>query len=332
MKKVFSILLIICSFLMADDLSITFIGNNRGSLIPCQCSIPSGGWSRIATALKTVESPNINVAAGNQFFHHTPIPKEDQIFEQRKADLQASLLSELNFEVINIGQFDLCYGLKALYSLQERYHLNFISCNLMNMHDQLAFPPYHIVSSQGIDIMFIGICYMSNGFNFKIKDPLQALKELHDEGLFDEADLVILLADAPKQILSNFVKDYDGIDIIIGSKDHNPIDLPIIYKKTSLVQLGSLGKYFTTLSIHHNNYRSEWTDLTLLKQSIPTKEMDAGIDKKHQKRIKKNKRLFKNKSLKHPNHYIWNMLFLDDSIKDDNKIKNRVETLLYKKK
>jgi 2',3'-cyclic-nucleotide 2'-phosphodiesterase (5'-nucleotidase family) len=322
MKKFLIIIFIFSSLLVADELSINFTGNNRGLLEPCRCTIPSGGYARISTAIRLSTQAALNIAVGNQFFHHTPMASEDQIFEQKKADLQGALLSELNYKVINIGQFDLCYGLKALHSLQMRHDLNFISANILDMNGHLAFSPTHTIESNGKTILFVGVCYLSDGFNFKIKDPIQALIDLYHDGIFETADLVILLADTPSKMLSDFVEDYDGIDVIIGAKEHAFTEKPLHHGNTAFVQMGSQGKYFSTLKLHFSSNNSDWKDFS--PQKNDTDHSDDGIIKKF---IKKQRA----KKMPNLNFYTWNTLLLDSSIQDDMQIKNRVDKLLQNK-
>jgi len=329
MKKFFVFLLIIVTVALGSELHISFTGNNRGLLAPCGCTIPSGGWARISTALSNMPGSTLHIGAGNHFFHHTPMPKEDQIFEQKKAILQAEIFSELKYDVINVGQYDLCYGLKGLISLKSNFALPIISANILDMNGDLVFPPYKIIRSQNIDIMFIGVCSLSDGFNYRIKDPLLALKELYGEGLFEQADLVILLADAPAVILSDFVKDHSGIDLIVCAKEHAFTGLPVHYKGTALTQLGSQGKYIGDLYLNFDGDATEWKDMSPYRYSIKAAEiaLNSQTDqrKKYLKQLKRSKKILKTEIKNNPRFYQWDMLLLDESVKDDKGIKKRVD-------
>ena len=322
-------MIIISTFALGSELHISFTGNNRGLLTPCGCKIPSGGWPRISTVLDNMPGFALHIGAGNHFFHHTPMPKEDQIFEQKKAAFQAELFSELKYDVINAGQYDLCYGLKVLRSLQSNFDLPIISANILDMNGDLVFTPYKIIRSQNIDIMFIGICSLSDGFNYRIKDPLLALEELYREGLFEQADLVILLADAPAVILSDFVKDHSGIDLIVCAKEHAFTGLPVHYKGTALTQLGSQGKYIGDLYLNFDGNATEWKDISPYRYSIKAAEiaLNSKTDhrKKYLKQLKRSRKILKTEIKNNPSYYQWDMLLLDRSVKDDREIKKRVD-------
>lgn len=328
MKK---LLLLICIFttVLGADIRIGITGNNRGLLTPCGCVIPSGGWARISTVIRDIRKPDLMFGAGNHFFHHMPSPKDDQIGEQKKAVFQAEMFSEMGYDVINAGQFDLCYGLRFLITLRDKYDLPIVSANILDPNGDLAFPPYKILTLNDLDIMVIGITHMPDGFNYSIKDPLAALEELNSDSSFVNADLVILLADAPAKMLSDHVKDHDGIDIIVGSKEPAYTELPIKYKETVLVQLGSLGKYFGTLNLQWKENISDWFDLSPYLYAVEAIKTDlkdpVNSEKSLKRKLKNQKKKLRKKEKQYPNNLNWNVIRMDDTIKDDPKIKERIE-------
>jgi len=317
--------------LYASELNIGFTGNNRGLLTPCGCKIPSGGWARISTLKKQLDEPLLMVAAGNHFFHHTPMPKEDQIFQQKKAHFQADMFNKLEYDVINAGEFDLCYGLNVLTSMQETFELPIISANILDMDGERVFPEYKIIEHDGMNIMFIGLCQLDDGFNYKIADPLQTLFDMHEKGLFEQADLVILLADATAKILSDFVKECEGIDIIIAAKEHAYTDLPIHYKKTALIQMGSQGKHFGILDLHFKKVKAEWADITPQRfklESVKTHIKESTYEKRsYRRKLKKAGKNIKSFEKEHPLYYGLKMIQMDESVKDDPTIKETISKL-----
>lgn len=335
MKRLVIIMISLMALLQANDLNLCFTGNNRGLLGPCGCKIPAGGYGRIATAAKMIKGEYIQIGTGNHFFHHTPIVGEDQFFEQKKADFQAGLMSKLNYKVVNVGQFDLCYGINPLLQIHDKHRLDLISANLTDKNGIQVFPSYKIIEQKGLKIMFIGICLLSDGFNFKIKDPLKRLVELKEEGIFEKADLVILLADAPAFILSDFAKKYSGIDLIIASKDHRFTSLPFQYESTALVELGSQGKYMGILKLHYKDLKKEWKDISVYDYYVKSSESklhDSKSNKKrNQRQLKSHSKKLRSIKKDHPEHYTWEMLFLDDSIGDNITIKDQIEIFSEKK-
>lgn len=331
-KKLILLFFISINIGFTADISIAVTGNNRGTLTPCGCKIPSGGWARIKTLSDQIRGPQIRVAAGNQFFHHTPIPKEDQIFEQKKAVFQAGLFAELNYDVINVGQFDLCYGLKVLRSYEKTYALPLISANLRDMNGDPAFPPYKIIERNGIKIMFVGICTLTDGFNYTVDDPMKTLVLLYENEVFEQADFVVLLADAPSKLLAEFAREFDGIDMIIASKDYTYTGLPIHYRNTGLVQMGSQGKYFGILRLHYLDTSISWEDISPIRHQIRSLENmnndEPDQSKKKQQLLKQRRKQLKKLERGKKSYYDWDMILMDASIKDDPIIKERVEAYM----
>ena len=332
MKKILNLIITI-SFIgilaFAGELNIGISGNNRGLLTPCGCKVPSGGWARISTTKAEMKDPKLMIGAGNHFFHHTPMPKEDQIFEQQKAVFQAKMFKELGYDVINIGQFDLCYGIKVLKSMQEAYSLPFISANVQDKDGDPVFPPYKIFEHDGASIMFVGITDLSDAFNYTIADPLKTLTQLYENGTFEKADLVILLADASAKFLSGFVKEYEGIDMIIAAREHTYTELPIHYRKTALIQMGSQGKHFGIIDLHFNNDIDSWKDMTPLR--FQTRSFQVAVNEnvnhksKYKRQLRRAKKHYKQVSVENPNHFGLEMTLLDESVKDSLEVRKPVE-------
>lgn len=330
MKKTVLLTIIFLCFhaAWALDISIFFSGNNRGSLVPCGCVVPSGGWPRIGTVLEKADAAAVRIAAGNHFFSHVPTPRDDQILDQNKALLQAALFSEYHFDVINVGEYDLCYGLRFLQNAGSTHVLPFVSANVRDADGYAPFPPYRIVSRKGIEIAFIGICEPQNGFNYSAVNPVPVLKKLLEEGIAEEADFVILLADSPpSRTLTEFLKSTPGIDLAVCARDPLSTEVPLHYGTTALAQMGSQGKYLGILDLEYGAKKTDWMDISPYDRVVrkAEKSLPYAEDRKAaEKQLKKQRMNLLNLSKKHPDRYLWKMLFLDGNIMDDPAIKTRV--------
>ncbi|MBN2781248.1 MAG: hypothetical protein JXR21_04725 [Candidatus Marinimicrobia bacterium] len=330
MKKIVLLAVIFLSFLTvaAQDISVFVTGNNRGSLVPCGCVVPGGGWARIGAVLEKADAAAVRVAAGNHFFSHVPTPGDDQILDQNKALLQAALFSEYHFDVINVGEYDLCYGLRFLQNAASARDLPFVSANVRDADGYAPFPPYCIVSRKGIDLAFIGISEAQNGFNYSVVDPVPVLKQLLHGGITEEADFIMLLADSPpSRTLTEFLKSTPGIDLVVCARDPLTTEVPLHYGTTALVQLGSQGKYLGILDLEYGAKKANWMDISPYDRVVrkAEKSLPYAEDRKAaEKQLKKQRRNLLNLSKKHPDRYLWKMLFLDGNIMDDPAIKARV--------
>jgi hypothetical protein len=333
MKQLLILLIGLCSvFTQAAEVHIAFTGNNRGLLTPCGCIIPSGGWPRIFTAMEYLPEPYLLAGSGNHFFSRVPRSGDDQIFEQRKAVLQAELFSEAGFDVINVGEFDLCYGLRFLQSLETRFDLPFVSANLLDPEGNPAFPPYRILSRAGLDIAFIGICTVPERHNFRVRDPLGSLKQILESGIRDDVDLVVVLADAYSGLLTAFVAETPGIDHVVFSKGPVVTGLPAFYGKTALTQVGAQGKYLSLLTLHIEDLRADREDLSMYAENIraaedalaAVKNESTRVRRPYERELRKQRNTLRRKRNAAANYMIWDLILLDKHIADRPDIKQRV--------
>jgi len=303
---------------------ILFTGNNRGLLGTCACEIPAGGLPRIATLSDSLGKELIRIGCGNQFFSRMPKPYEDQILAQDQARLQAEILSELRFDVINIGEYDLCYGLRFLQSLERDFGLPLISANLRDAEGNSPFPHYRIVSRNGIRIAFTGICTRSDGFNFKVADPLPALTELINLDLHREADFVVLLADASLKGLKPFLDLHPGIDFAVFAKEAYATPLSQATESGSCAHIGFQGQYAGYLQLFSRDPDAFWKDLTaenhrlhFAEKLLNTADTERGALLRQYRRVRNNaKNVLQQESLKAGRYYFWNLISMTQEIRE----------------
>lgn len=326
MKNIVSLflLLLICRGLNAGPIEqgVLFTGNNRGLLLSCACETPAGGLPRIAALRDSLGMAPLLAAGGNQFFARMPKAGDDQILAQKQARLQAQIMKDLHYDVINIGEYDLCYGLRFLQSLEEDLSLPFISVNLRDTEGNLAFPPYRIVVRNGLRIAFTGICSRSDGFNFKVADPFLALQELMREDLHHKADFVILLADAPLSGLKPFLDMYPGIDFAVFARELYATPFTRPAESGSFAHLGFQGQFTGHLQLVFRDPDANWTDLTLQYQNWRSAEsflnassQETTVLQRQYRRVRdKAKSAFRADSKKNPNSYYWNLISMTAEI------------------
>lgn len=310
------ILLLLTPELRSGETRIIFTGNNRGLLGPCACEIPAGGLAKVAALSDSLGGGSILISAGNQLFSGMPGPGDDQIYEQQRALLQAKILNMLQYQVINIGEFDLCYGLSFLQRLEERFGLPFISANLRDTGGKRPFPAYRIIEHDGIKIAYIGICSRDDGFNFRIVDPLLELEFLLSENLLRETDFVVLLADAPLEGMKQFLDTHSGIDFCIFSKQRYATPLPQKSLSGSRVHIGTQGQYTGSLTIVTRSGEGSWTNLsdehysfTLAQKAMLNEDVAEKIPQEQLKRqLNQARRNFQRKTNKSRRYYYWKLI------------------------
>jgi 2',3'-cyclic-nucleotide 2'-phosphodiesterase (5'-nucleotidase family) len=324
--------LLFFSLLLAGEQTLLFSGNNRGLLGPCPCDIPMGGLARMASLQDSLDTETISIGAGNHFFSGMPQPGEDQIAAQQRAHVQAEILSMLNYEVMNVGEFDLSYGLRFLQSLEERYGSPFISANLMDKEGNHPFPPYRIISRNGISVAFIGICSPKEGFNFRVADPRSTLDTLLKEDLHRHADFVVLLADARLEELKRFLDHHPGIDFTVFAKEIFITPLPQKTKSGSRAHLGFQGQFSGILRLRMEDDHSAWTDLSEAHHSMKIAEKqvqnnsteNTTLQRQYRKSHNQSKRRFQQLVRKNKNYYIWEIVQMLPHIPERRDILERI--------
>lgn len=322
------ILLLLPLELQSGETRLIFTGNNRGLLGPCACEIPAGGLARVAALSDSLGSSSMLVSAGNQLFSGMPGPGDDQIYEQQRAVTQAEILSMLQYQIINIGEFDLCYGIRFLQRLEEKFGLPFISANLRDSEGKRPFPSYRIIEDNDIKIAYIGICSGGNGFNFSIVDPLLELEFLLSENLFREADFVVLLADTPLEGLKIFLDQHDGIDFTVFSKQRYATPLPQKSLSGSRVHIGTQGQYTGSLTIVAKSEQGSWTNLsdehylfTLAQDAMQNENAADKLPKEQLKRqLNQTRRNFQRKTKRSHRYYYWELIPMTPDIHERSDI------------
>jgi len=338
----FFLLLLFCRGLHAEtaEQGIIFSGNNRGLLLSCACEIPAGGLPRIATLRDSLGKEPLLAACGNQFFARMPKAGDDQILAQKQARLQAQIMKDLHYDVINIGEYDLCYGLRFLQSLEEDMGLPLISANLRDTEGNPVFPPFRIVIRDGIRIAYIGICSRSDGFNFRVADPLPVLQELLRKDLHREADFVILLADAPLSGLKPFLDKYPGIDFTVFAKELYATPFTRSAESGNYAHLGFQGQFSGYLRLIFRDPDANWKDLTLQYRNWRSAEnllhassQETAVLQRQYRRIRdKAKSACRAESRKSPNYYYWDLISMTMEIPERPDILELIQNLVREDK
>jgi hypothetical protein len=158
--------------------------------------------------------------------------------EQLKGEFLLKALSQLKYDVINLGERDFLPGLQFLMDMKDKYNLPFISANVFQPDGKKqVFPPYVIKELKGFQhgdtfipparIGIFGVMmyrsqltYNEDDPNLVVGDPIEAAKKVVSQ-IKDKCDLIIGLVHIPYAQLTNFVQSIKDIDIIIAG--HDPV-------------------------------------------------------------------------------------------------------------
>jgi 5'-nucleotidase / UDP-sugar diphosphatase len=236
-----------------------------------------GGWSRIATAIKSEKVKRTNstlvLDAGDflmgSLFHMVA----------REEGLELRLLKEMGYDVITLGnhEFDLMpEGLARILTsahqkggMPEIVFSNVLFDKQHSEDDTLEeifnrgfVKRYVIKEMQGIRIGIYGILGKEAAEvspfakPLKFRDPIETsremLKMLKEK---EKVDIVICLSHGGIQTNESLseddrlAKEVPGIDVIISGHTHTKLEKPLIVNKTIIVQAGVFGKHLGVLDI-----------------------------------------------------------------------------------
>ena len=240
MKKF--ILLFFCSFLVGQtEISMVSTSNVFAEYYDCGCpNNPLGGVARKAyflnTAMKGKEP--ILFDAGNMLFDSKEVNPNKLSLEdkQYKAENLIKTMELLGHDVMNIGSNDFKGGLDFLKRITSRTKINFISANLYDKNEELLFPPYHIISSKGMNIGIIGLSEATRNSSVVNKDFVSEGNKNIDQ-IIDSIDILVLLIDVSDENSIDLAKAFPRADYIFlsgvkyrtESKTVQGQDGPLIY-------------------------------------------------------------------------------------------------------
>lgn len=269
MLVVFGLVFSGCNNLEKHSITLLISGNNQGKLTPCGCKIPIGGLARKAAYIQKFQNENIPVilADGGNWLYPN-VGNSDFIRKKLKniATLQAKVYRDLGYDVVNIGTYDLKYGLETLKKFANDYNMPFISANIRDLNDITVFPGHRIVERNGLSIAFIGLCELNdtNGSDYQIADPVKAL-EREISAVVKNADYIIVLADGMEYLKERVKEEKMPVNLWIDSRNFGRSYALKSEDAFLSVDLGSEGKYLGEIDLEifrgvkpndvTNNYR-----------------------------------------------------------------------------
>ena len=227
---------------------IFFSSETKNELFVCGCKEKLGGLARRKTAIKNCEYPHIVVDVGS-------FSKGSKRFEKLKTETLLKCYNNIGCDVINVGTNEYRLGDELVRYFEKIADAPFISANVADKNRELVFPPYKIITVDGLKLGVIGV--VSSAF---VKDEVrlgyrilnieeQAAKFVPE--VSKQCDLVILLANARDNEIENIAAANPGIDVILGGRTFNysENDRPTRLGNTIIHKNGGMGKYLGRLRL-----------------------------------------------------------------------------------
>lgn len=166
----------------------------------------------------------------------------------------AEIFSAMKYEAVGIGQGEVEFGAKNLYSLEDKADFPLVCCNLLE--EGTGIPPFflhdYIIINKGLfRIGITGVTAPVNikGTGFIIPEPETALepviKKLNNLGL----DLIILLSSLGMERDRKLSRTFPEINVIISGGDNIRTETPVMEGDTFICQAGEKAEFLGSLTV-----------------------------------------------------------------------------------
>ncbi len=207
------------------------------------------------------------------------------------------IMNYLAPDVATLGNHELDYGLAHLLFLEKMANFPIVNANLyIRQHHRRLMLPYHVISKDGFDIMFIGILTESIvsrlsmdeiGAFIALEEAAAEVGRICNAYKDQDIDLTILLThigfDSDKE-LAAMLKPEWGVDMIIGGHTHTILEQPAQVNDILIAQAGvgtdQIGRFDIEVDDETNSIVNWTWKLIPVDDSLaqPDQELQAFID------------------------------------------------------
>lgn len=205
----------------AFELPVYFTCDTHGRLEPCGCFVGQfGGLTRLKTVLDA-EAPD---SALRLDIGDAAAGPEDFDFIEYQYMLRA--FAALDYDALNIGAREAQFSLTQLREAKRLSATPLISANLLDAAGRRpVFESYRLVERGGYRIVLVGVLDPRAapvvGEGLAIGDMNAAIQQALRE-LRGQADLIVLLAFASEETLSELAREFYECQVILGGKVRQP--------------------------------------------------------------------------------------------------------------
>jgi hypothetical protein len=223
-------------------LSLYFVSDTRGRLVPCGCfSGQYGGLTRLKTVLDRVDpATSVMVDVGDAIRG-----VEDYNLMEYRYMLEA--YAAMRFDALNLGQREAQLSAEQLRSLAQQSPVTLISANLLD--SQTGTPvcaPWKMIQRGSFKIALVGVMdprvpAENLGRGLALEKIEITLGKLLPE-LKRKADFVVLIAFTDEATLSRLAQDFYELDIILGGKVSQPAQALEKQNRSLVLYTGNEGR------------------------------------------------------------------------------------------
>jgi 2',3'-cyclic-nucleotide 2'-phosphodiesterase (5'-nucleotidase family) len=189
-----------------------------GSIKPCGCHTPKGGFARIASLVDSTRlkyGTALVVDAGD-FAPDVTKPHEDA-----KLDFQFDVMGLIGYDAIGVGERELAFGIPRLKALSERARLPIVASNLLSKDGgKPVFHASRVVKKGNVKVGIFSLLSPKIELSAEtlsqvtVEDPLTTAQRMVAE-LRKQADVVVLMAHLGRVEGEDLAAQVPGIDVVV---------------------------------------------------------------------------------------------------------------------
>ena len=189
-----------------------------GSIKPCGCHTPKGGFARIASLIDSTQLKYGDVLVLDAGDFAPDITKES---EHAKLDFQFDVMGLIGYDAIGVGERELAFGVDRLKALSERAKLPIVASNLVSKDGgKPVFLASHVVKKGKIKVGVFSLLSPKIELSaatlsqVTVEDPVATAEKMVAE-LRKSADVIVLLAHLGRVEGEDLAARVPGIDVVV---------------------------------------------------------------------------------------------------------------------
>ncbi|MCC4227739.1 bifunctional metallophosphatase/5'-nucleotidase [Zunongwangia profunda] len=202
-----------------------------------------GGFARIASAIKSIrskkDSASVLLLDGGDTF------SDDLLSNITKGEVVISLMNELDYDMMVLGNHDFDYGLSRTKELAQMANFPMRAANVIDSttNGPIFNEAYKIIEKNNVRIGVLPIAYRNTNLTgnpknmegIRFEQGLATIKKYLPE-IKDKSDIIIVLSHEGMSVDKIIAEEIDGIDLIVGAHSHDFIRPPYKSNGTFVVQ------------------------------------------------------------------------------------------------
>ena len=194
-----------------------------GSIKPCGCHTPKGGFARIASLVDStvLKYGHALVLDAGDF-----APDVTKDYESPKLDFQFDVMGLIGYDAIGVGERELGYGIDRLKAASARAKLPIVASNLVTKDGgKHVFLPSRIVKKGDVKVAVFSLLSPKIELTaetlsqVRVEDPIATATRMVAE-LRKQADVVVLMAHLGRIEGEDLAAQVPGIDVVVLA--HHP--------------------------------------------------------------------------------------------------------------